>query len=479
MNFSVAEQRNAALQKLTGELLDVLIIGGGIVGSGVARDAAMRGLKTGLVEQRDFAFGTSGRSSRLLHGGIRYLAQGRIGLVREASLEKRILHQIAPHLAQPLAFIFPTYPGTDWPLWQLRIGVKIYDLLCGGQNLGKSSSLSKEQTLTAIPQLNPNGLAGAVRYFDGLTNDVRLVLDTLRSAAAHEATLVNYCQFQNAVREGNAWRCEVVDVATGRRLEIRTRVVVNASGPWSARLSHSRVRLRLTKGIHLVFRRDRLPSQDAIVLTEKKRILFVIPWGERLILGTTDTDYSGSLDDVRPETQDVDYLLRVANESFPGASLARPDIISSWAGLRPLLAGGTGAASEISRAHEIKSPEPGWWDVAGGKLTTYRLMAEQTVDRFVQAAGLSAASCRTAVEPLLDKADAFSGILPPEFGREAVAHYCGQEWAMHLDDVMIRRTGWQRYHADAAEKAHQVADWMAEILGWTTAERDAELKRTR
>ncbi len=154
----------------------------------------MRGLKTALIEQHDFAFGTSGRSSRLLHGGIRYLAQGRIGLVREASLEKRILHDIAPHLAQPLAFIFPTYPGTDWPLWQMRIGVKVYDLLCSGKNLGKSRGLTKEETLRAVPQLNPDGLTGSVRYFDGLTNDARLVMDTLRSAAAHGATLVNYCQ---------------------------------------------------------------------------------------------------------------------------------------------------------------------------------------------------------------------------------------------------------------------------------------------
>src|SRR5271167_1413935 len=156
-------RERASLTQLANSPLDLLIIGGGIVGSGIARDAAMRGLKTGLIEQHDFAFGTSGRSSRLLHGGMRYLAQGRIGLVREASLEKGILHRIAPHLAQPLAFIFPTYPGTDWPLWQMRIGVKLYDLLCSGRNLGKSSGMSREETLRAVPQLNPDGLTGAVR----------------------------------------------------------------------------------------------------------------------------------------------------------------------------------------------------------------------------------------------------------------------------------------------------------------------------
>ena len=174
--------RAQALRDLQSQPLDILIVGGGIVGSGVARDAAMRGLRVGLVEQHDFAFGTSSRSSRLLHGGLRYLAQGRIGLVREASLEKRVLSKIAPHLAQPLPFIFPTYRGTEWVLWKLRIGVKIYDLLCSGKNLGKSSSMNADETHRELPKLDTDKLTGAVRYFDGLTNDARLVLDTLRSA---------------------------------------------------------------------------------------------------------------------------------------------------------------------------------------------------------------------------------------------------------------------------------------------------------
>jgi glycerol-3-phosphate dehydrogenase len=476
---SPAEQRAGALQNLTREPLDVLIIGGGIVGAGIARDAAMRGLRTGLVEQRDFASGTSGRSSRLLHGGMRYLAQGRIGLVRQASLEKSILHYIAPHLAQPLAFIFPAYPGTDWPLWQMRIGVKLYDLLCSGRNLGKSSGMSREETLHSIPQLNPKDLAGAVRYFDAFTNDARLVLDTLRSAAAHGAALLNYCQFQDASRQDNGWRCTVADKLTNAVHEVRARVVVNASGPWAARLPHSHVKLRLTKGIHLVMERSRVPATDAVVLTEGRRILFVIPWGQRIILGTTDTDYSGPPDDVRPDAADINYLLGVANDFFPQAALSTKDIISSWAGLRPLLADGKGAASDISRAHQIRNPEPNWWDVAGGKLTTCRLMAEQTVDRLVAAAGLSAQKCRTASEPLLEKPDNFSGILPPEFRREVIEHYCASEWALHLDDVMIRRTSWHYYHADTNEKARQAADWMAEMLGWSEAERDGELGRYR
>jgi len=474
--MKISEQRRAALQTLTGGELDMLVIGGGIVGSGVARDAAMRGLKVGLVEQHDFAFGTSGRSSRLLHGGMRYLAQGRLGLVREASVEKKILHRIAPHLAAPLAFIFPAYPSAEWPLWQMRIGVKIYDLLCGGQNLGKSSVISKEATLQAVPQLQPDELRGAVRYFDGFTNDARLVLDTLCSAAAAGATLLNYCRLEKASYQNGLWQCVVVDKTTESRCVVRARAVVNASGPWAGGVPHSQVKLRLTKGIHLVMERSRLPAADAVVLTEGKRILFVIPWGERLILGTTDTDYTGSLDDVRPEASDVVYLLSVANEFFPAAQLKMADVISSWAGLRPLLADPNGGASDISRAHEIRSPEPNWWDVAGGKLTTYRLMAEQTVDRVIAAARLNAKSCLTANVPLLENPE-FSGLLPPEFGRDAVTHHCSKEWALHLDDVMIRRTSWHYYHRDAMEKARQAARWMAELLDWSLVEYEAEVAR--
>jgi glycerol-3-phosphate dehydrogenase len=225
--------------------------------------------------------------------------------------------------------------------------------------------------------------------------------------------------------------------------------------------------------------RSRVPAADAVVLTQGKRILFVLPWGERLILGTTDTDYAGSLDEVRPDSADRAYLLEVANEFFPQAALSNADVISSWAGIRPLLANGNGAVSDISRAHEIRNPEPDWWDVAGGKLTTYRLMAEQTVDRLVAATGLPAAPCRTASEPLLDNPERFSGILPPEFQREAIAHYCSREWALHLDDLMIRRTSWHYYHSETLTRTNQAADWMAEFLGWSAAEREAELTRYR
>jgi glycerol-3-phosphate dehydrogenase len=489
--FATLPQRSKAVDFLREPSLDLLVIGGGIVGAGIVRDAAMRGLRVGLVEQHDFAFGTSSRSSRLLHGGMRYLAQGRLGLVRESSVEKTIVQHIAPHLAEPLAFVFPTFKGNrNWILWQLKIGVKIYDLLCSGRNFGKSTWLNRDETLEKVPSLRKERLKGAVRYYDALTNDARLVLDTLRSAAKHGAGLLNYCRFKTASRD-EVWACEVEDLLTAETLKVRTRCVVNATGPWADGLPHSQVKLRLTKGIHLVIDRKWLPLSNTVVMTEEKRILFAIPWGERVILGTTDTDYDGSLDNVRVEAAEVRYVLDIANRHFPHVSLTAKDVISSWAGLRPLIADPHGKPSDISRSHQINNPEPGWWDVAGGKLTTYRLMAEQTVDGIAKwlnelsslnrlnGSKRQFRSCGTAKEALLSpsEVEGISGILPPELNRRAVEHYCTNEWAIHLDDVMLRRTRWHYYFADAAQMAEQVADWMSEFLGWSEATRRAELER--
>jgi glycerol-3-phosphate dehydrogenase len=492
----MAATRQETLNTLTSAPLDVLVVGGGIVGAGIARDAAMRGLKTGLVERGDFASGTSSRSSRLLHGGLRYLAQGRVGLVHEASVEKKVIHHIAPHLADPLPFLFPTRRANrHWLLWQLRIGVKLYDLLCGGRNLGKSSWMSTGEVRERLPGLNPDGLTGAVRYFDGLTNDARLVLDTLRSAAKAGAAVLNYATWQNATRGPDGlWECSIADtlaspgfpntvnsteLPAASAVKIQARTVINATGPWADGLPHSAVKLRLTKGIHLVVDRARLPVPDSVVMTEEKRILFGIPWGDRTILGTTDTDYNGPLDDIRANAADTAYVLGIANEFFPSACLTAADVISAWAGVRPLLASPSGKPSDLSRSHKIDGPEPGWWDVAGGKLTTYRLMAEQTVDRLVRFLKQPAAPCRTASDQLLTPSEtrSVSGILPPPFERRIAEHACHEEWARHLDDLMLRRTGWHFYHRDAARMAETAAGWMAGILGWTPETTAAELRR--
>jgi glycerol-3-phosphate dehydrogenase len=482
---ALTQKRADAIQSLSHELLDLLVVGGGIVGAGVARDAALRGLRVGLVEQHDFAFGTSSRSSRLLHGGLRYLAQGRLGLVHEASIEKRVLHHIAPHLTQPLQFIFPAYTGTEWPLWKMRIGVKLYDLLCGGKNFGKSAAISRTELLSQVPHLAARELKGGVRYFDAFTNDARLVLDTLRSAVVNGATVVNYLRFKKADRVSQNWVCELEDSERNETCEIRARAIVNATGPWAESVPHSRVKLRLTKGIHLVIERGRLPVSDAIAITQGKRLLFVLPWGKRVIIGTTDTDYTGSIDDVRPVREDADYVLKTVGEYFPEAAVGRKDVLSAWAGLRPLIAEPNGAPSDVARSHQLRNPEPGWWDLAGGKLTTYRLMAEHTVDQITQwfgkLNGPTAGLCTTSEQPLLDKSatEGVSGILPPEFCRGIIEHCCVEEWAVHLGDIMLRRTSWQHYLDDPDTKAEQVADWMSPLLNWNAQMRTEELERYR
>jgi glycerol-3-phosphate dehydrogenase len=459
--------------------LDLLIIGGGIVGSGIARDAAMRGLRVGLVEQYDFAFGTSSRSSRLLHGGLRYLAQGRLGLVREASLEKRTLQHIAPHLAAPLPFLFPTRAGDrQWALWKLKIGVKLYDALCGWRNLGRSEWLSAEETRARLPMLNPAKLSGAVRYFDGLTSDARLVLDTLRSAQRHGALLASRVRFAAARQDGALWRVELADLSAGRQMGISARWIVNAGGPWAAAWPQSRLKLRLTKGVHVVVDQARLPVPDAVVLTDERRILFAIPWGRRTIIGTTDTDYEGPIESVRCEMGDVQYLLGIVNSRFPAAALQHHDVLATWAGLRPLVATRSGHPSDASRSHDIRKGEGNWLDVAGGKLTTYRLIAEQAVDRVARALRWRFSPCRTATEPLLEagEAEGVSSIVPEPPTQRAVEHYCRREWASTLEDVMVRRSSWHYYEDDTLAVAHRIAPWMQQVLGWDEARLQEELE---
>jgi len=474
--------RSAALARLASESFDLLVVGGGIVGSGVARDAALRGLRVALIDQQDFAAGTSSRSTRLLHGGLRYLAQGEFGLVREASVEKKILHRIAPHLGQPLGFLFPAYRGEGPPLWQLRIGVKLYDLLCSGRNFQPSRGFSRDETRALLPGLRADGLRGAVRYFDALTNDARLVLDTLRSAARHGAVLANHTRLTGAIAGPDGWECQLSPSGTDEAsFKLLARTLVNATGPWADRMPHSSVKLRLTKGVHLVIDRHRLPVPDAVVITEGKRILFVLPWGERVILGTTDTDYAGDPAAVATEPADIAYILGRVNAFFPAAALGPADLVSTWAGLRPLVANPDGSPSDISRAHEIRSPRSGWWDITGGKLTTYRLMAEQAVDAVVRHLGRPPVACRTALEPLLEPGAGTdgSGVLPGPCTREAVTHHVRAEWACHLADVVVRRGGWCYYDRDFGSRLAEVAGWMGAVAGWDAARREREITACR
>jgi glycerol-3-phosphate dehydrogenase len=412
---------------------------------------------------------------------MRYLAQGRVGLVWEASSEKRVIGHIAPHLAQPLAFIFPGRKGTSWSRWKLAIGAKIYDLLCGMRNFGRSRVLSCDETIHLLPGLNAENLTGAVRYFDGLTNDARLVIDTVRSAANHGAAALNYVRVAAPNPSGNLWHCTLENVETGATHAVRTRTVVNATGPWSDRMPHSKTHLRLTKGVHLVIDRDRLPVPDAVVMAEGNRILFAIPWGERVILGTTDTDYQGPLSDPTCDDADTAYVFDVVNDAFPNAKLSNVDLVSHWAGLRPLVADPNGNPSDISRRHEVKMNEPGWWDVTGGKLTTYRLMAEETVNAIAKYTGRTKFKCQTAQTPLLEPSatTGVSGIVPPPISETIVKNFCRNEWARQLDDVMVRRTSWRHYRHDHLEVAARVASWMGSELDWGETRIEGEITQYR
>jgi glycerol-3-phosphate dehydrogenase len=463
---------------LAGNPVDLLVIGGGILGAGVARDAAMRGWRVALVEQYDFASGASSRSTRLLHGGLRYLAQGRIGMVREAGREKQILSRIAPHLAQPLRFVFPAYRHAGWGLWKMAVGVKLYDLLCGMKNGPRSGALGREATLARVPGLSPEGLTGSVHYGDGLTNDARLVIDTLRSAQRHGAMLLNYARCVDARTTDGLWICRIHDQEAGREIDIHASGVVNVAGPWADRFEQSSLKLRLTKGVHLVVDQARFPLSDAVAMARGNRILFAIPYGRRVVLGTTDTDYQGEIEAVRTDMSDVRYILAAVNETFFQARIGPAEVIAEWAGLRPLIARGDGSPSDISRAHLIKMSQRGWLDVAGGKLTTYRLIAQQAVDRVGRELSLNGA-CRTDVEPLTppEEAVGISGIEPPAASRELIEYYCRNEWALHLEDVMVRRGRWQTYEPKAQRKADEVAMWMGTALGWTDGQRQAELAR--
>ncbi len=469
MRDSSVSEGGGRIDRLAEQRFDVLVVGGGIVGAGIARDAAQRGLSVALVEQYDLAFGTSSRSSRLLHGGIRYLGQGRLGLVREANREKKRLADLAPHLVEPMPFLFPTFRGGRWTRQQLGIGVKLYDLLCGGRNVGPSDTLTQSEVRTLLPSLTSPKLTGGVRYFDAQTHDARLVIDNLRAAARDGATIGNYLQFTGASRNREHWESSIVDTATNASFEIRSTVVVNATGPWSDRIPGSHTNLRPTKGVHLVVRRERFPVPNAVVMTEGKRILFAVPWGDRTYLGTTDTDYDGPLESPNCTEGDIACVLKVANRYFRDAELGSQDVVSAWSGLRPLVARQGGTPSDISRRHKIRMGERNWWDVTGGKLTTYRLMAEQTVDGLARQAGFSCGPCATRSTPLCEglPTERISSVHPPPVTQAAVQHYCRHEWVHHLDDIMTRRTSWRHYVDDPDDTAVTVAGWMAEELSWS------------
>jgi glycerol-3-phosphate dehydrogenase len=369
---------------------DLLVVGGGITGAGAARDAAGRGLQVALVEAGDFAQGTSSRSSRLVHGGLRYLETYDFALVFEASAERRRLLELAPHLVHPLPFVFPVYRGGPTPFLMLQAGMWLYDGLSLFRNLHRHRILSVGDVATEEPGLRRDGLVGAALYYDAAVDDARITLANARGAHESGAAVVPHAEVVAFLADGGKVRgARVRDRITGAETEVRAKLVLNATGPWSdavRRLADPAAspRLRPTKGVHVMVPRERVANRHAITFQSPidRRVMFVLPWGQHAYIGTTDTDFTGSPAEVRAEEKDVDYLLQSANSVFPEAKLTHADVVSTWAGVRPLLAPArTGAAeSATSREHAI------WWDrsgllsIAGGKLTTYRVMAEQVVD---------------------------------------------------------------------------------------------------
>jgi glycerol-3-phosphate dehydrogenase len=382
--------RRANLSKLAAERFDLLVIGGGINGAGIARDAVLRGLKVALIEKGDFASGTSSRSSKLIHGGLRYLELGDFRLVREASYERdRLRRRLAPHLVKPLPFLFPVYDGDPVGMLRLEVGMWIYDLLSAFRNIKMHRRLSRRRVAQIEPRLRQRGLKGAKLYYDCATDDARLTFETVLGASCEGAVVANYVRVLGFVKEnGRLVGAKVCDERTGEELGIHARVVVNATGPWLDEIRRlddpsAEPCLRLTKGVHIVVPRERVGNHLAVVLRAPRdqRILFVMPWDECTLIGTTDTDFFGSPDCVAVEADDVGYLLEAVNEFYPEAHLTPDDVVGSFAGLRPLVAGvGSLGPSQLSREEEILKSDSGLISLAGGKLTTFRAVAESVTD---------------------------------------------------------------------------------------------------
>ncbi len=386
-----ASNRDVMIQTLTHQEFDLIIIGGGITGAGIALDAASRGLKVALFEQDDFAFGTSSRSTKLIHGGLRYLKQLEFGLVREVGSERAIVHKLAPHLVVPEKMLLPLYDKKGLGYWLTSIGLKIYDLLAGVTVSDQRRMLTRPQTLRQEPLLRDDDVKGGAIYAEYRTDDARLTIEIIKTAFAKGALLLSYFQVKDFVyNQDRIVGAKIHDRLTDKSYTVKSKIVVNATGPWVDDLreinqSKKGKRLRLTKGVHLVFSKDRFPVKQAIYFdVEDGRMIFAIPRGRTTYVGTTDTNYSGIKEEVLTSLEDAIYIVKAVNHTFPSIGLSINDIESSWAGLRPLIHEEGKSASELSRKDEIFESETGLISIAGGKLTGYRKMAERIVDKVIK-----------------------------------------------------------------------------------------------
>ena len=520
-------QRASDLERVQTQTFDLVVIGGGVVGAGTALDAATRGLSVALIEQRDWAAGTSSRSSKLIHGGLRYLEQLDFGLVREALAEQTLmLERLCPHLVRPVPFLYPLTHHV-WERAYIGSGTLLYDVLAGRRALPRHRHLTRRGVLTRFPGLRGDRMVGGIQYWDAQVDDARHTLTIVRSARVHGAATLSSVRAEDFMMSGarvSGVRARCLE--TGQQLEIDARQVVNATGVWTdsvqAHAGRGRVHVRASKGIHLVVPRDRIHGDAGLILRTEKSVLFVIPWDSHWIIGTTDTDWNLDLAHPAASRSDIDYLLQRVN-----AVLAQPlrheDIEGVYAGLRPLLQGESDATSQLSREHAVSQSVSGLITVAGGKYTTYRVMAKDVVDvaargleqkvpesctesiPLVGAAGFRAHWNRrealaeesglhvNVIEHLLHRYGARTHELlelireNPPLGEPlegaptylaAEIHYAvSHEGALHLDDVLTRRT---RISIETFDRgvvaARPTARWMAAILGWDEATLAGEIE---
>jgi glycerol-3-phosphate dehydrogenase len=520
-------QRAAALDRMEAEVFDVLVIGGGVTGAGIALDAATRGLSVALVEQRDLASGTSSRSSKLIHGGLRYLEQLNVALVREALQERGLLlERLAPHLIKPVSFLYPlTHPV--WERAYVAAGVTLYDSLGGARQLPRHQHLTRSGALRIAPSLRSDSLVGAIRYWDAQVDDARHTMEVARTAVRYGAAVATSARVVGVLREGErVVGAQVRDGEGGKQLDVRARQVVNATGVWTddvqQLVGRGRIRVRSSKGIHLVVPRDRIHADSGLILRTETSVLFVIPWGRHWMIGTTDTDWDLGKSHPAASATDIQYLLDRVNRVLR-TPLTHEDVEGVFAGLRPLLYGESEATSKLSREHAVAQTVAGLLTIAGGKYTTYRVMAEDAVDavgrnldrrvpdsvtadipllgapgyhamwnqrrQLAQETGLHVARVEHLLNRYGTRTTELLDLLAdrPELGEalpssddylEVEAVYAAShEGALHLDDVLARRTrisieAWDRGIAAAPVVAHR----MAEVLDWddATIQREVE-----
>lgn len=523
--------RTQALEAMAAEELDVLVIGGGVTGTGAALDAVTRGLNTGLVEMRDWASGTSSRSTKLLHGGLRYLEMLDFGLVREALRERGLVMQkLAPYLTRPIPFIYPlTHKG--WERLYVGSGILLYDVMAKEKGASKGvpnhKHLSKSTIMKLFPGLDPEVCVGAIRYYDGQVDDARHTMALARTAASHGAYVASRAQVTELIREaGRVVGAVVRDLETGEDYHVRARSVINATGVWTDEMQQllgeeGEFTVKASKGIHILVPRDRIKAKVGMILRTPTSVLFTIPWHDHWIIGTTDTEYDLDKADPTASAEDIEYVLGQANRVLK-QKLTKDDIVGTYAGLRPLVAGNADSTAKLSREHLVIETTPGMIVVAGGKYTTYRVMAEDTVDEALKSMGKQAGPCVTKdipiigvdgyraawnrrelladrtglhvariehllkrygslAEDVLALGDEDASLLEPIPGADSylkaeVVYSTREEGAMHLEDVLVRRTHINFEVQDrGVEAASAVADLMARELGWSDEQRQTEL----